>query len=312
MHAAVWCAAGGEPDAAVDDQEGANSRDVTVVIATRDRRPELCRTLERLAQLPERPPVVVVDNDSGDGTASVVRARFPAVTVVELPRNLGAAARNHGVRRARTPYVALSDDDSWWAPGALSRAAGILTAHPRLGVVAARVLVGPRDEPDPINDVLAGSPLPGDGLPGPRVLGFLACGAVVRRDAFLRAGGFSPLLFIGGEEELLAYDLAASGWAAAYVPEVVAHHHPSASRDAGQRRSFEARNHALIAWLRRPAGSALSLTADLIRRAFRREPAAVRALSSLLRCAPHVVAGRRRLPPDVEAGIRMLEARHAR
>jgi GT2 family glycosyltransferase len=310
VHDVVWYAAGGESDAAVNDQEGVTEGNVTVVIATRDRRDELCRTLGHLAELPERPPVVVVDNNSADGTAAVVRARYPEVIVVELPRNLGAAARNEGVHRARTPYVALSDDDSWWEPGALTRASQVLTAHPRLGVIAARILVGPDDEPDPVNDVMAGSPLPRDGLPGPRVLGFLACGAVVRRDAFLRAGGFSPLLFIGGEEELLAYDLAASGWAAAYVPEVVAHHHPSAARDASQRRSFEARNHALIAWLRRPAGAALGLTAGLARSA-RREPAAARALGGLLRCTPHVITGRRRLPADVEAGIRLLEAAHA-
>ena len=41
-------------------------------------------------------------------------------------------------------------------------------------------------------------------LPGPSVLGFLACGTIVRREAYLQAGGFDPLLFFFGEEELLA------------------------------------------------------------------------------------------------------------
>src|SRR5262245_34272344 len=58
-------------------------------------------------------------------------------------RNLGAAGRNAGVRAARTPYVALCDDDAWWAPGALARAAHLLDVHPTLAVVCARVLVGP-------------------------------------------------------------------------------------------------------------------------------------------------------------------------
>jgi hypothetical protein len=38
-----------------------------------------------------------------------------------------------------------------------------------------------------------------------------ACAAVLRRDAFLQVGGFSPLLFVFGEETVLAYDLAAAG-----------------------------------------------------------------------------------------------------
>ena len=293
----------------MNNEDGGHGGPVTVVIATRGRRDELCRTLSRLAVLPERPPVIVVDNASDDGTARAVRERYPAVTVVDMPRNLGAAARNEGVRRARTPFVALTDDDSWWEPGSLRRAAGLLRAHPRLGLIAASIVVEPSGQPDPVNAVMAASPLARDGLPGPRVLGFLACGAVARRDAFLDAGGFSRLLFIGGEEELLAYDLAARGWDAAYVPDVVARHHPSATRDTAGRRTFEARNHALIAWLRRPAGTALAKTAVLARRV-PREPTAARALSGLLRCAPHMITERRPLPAHVEAGIRLLEASH--
>ncbi|HEY8042982.1 MAG TPA: glycosyltransferase family 2 protein, partial [Streptosporangiaceae bacterium] len=98
----------------------------TVVIATRNRGPELGRTLERLASLPERPPVVVVDNGSDDGTAAMVRHRFPRAELIALRRNRGAWARNLGVLRARTPLIALADDDSWWAPGALATAAAVL------------------------------------------------------------------------------------------------------------------------------------------------------------------------------------------
>src|SRR5690242_11404725 len=184
---------------------------LTVVIITRDRRSSLLRTLGRLAELPERPAVLVIDNGSADGTVAAVRAAHPAVRVIPLERNLGAVARNIGVRLAGTPYVAFSDDDSWWEPGALARAAEVFDAHPRLGLIAARTLVGPDRVPDPVNAAMAGSPLPAEpGLPGPSVLGFLACAAVVRRQAFLDAGGFNSLLFFIGEERLLAYDLAAA------------------------------------------------------------------------------------------------------
>src|SRR5699024_12699887 len=90
------------------------------------------------------------------------------------------------------------------------------------------------------------------------VLGCLA-GAVVRRPrAYLAVGGFSPLLWFGAEETLLAYDLDAAGWALCHVPAVVAHHRPSPDRPAPQwRRRLHIRNDLLISWLRRP----LSVTA---------------------------------------------------
>ena len=133
---------------------------VTVVIATRNRRPELLRTLGRLRDLTERPPVIVVDNASADDSPAAVRDRFPAVMLRVLPRNAGAAARNVGVALAATPYVAFSDDDSWWEPGALARAATALDADSRLGLVAARTLTGLAREPDPVNALMVRSPLP--------------------------------------------------------------------------------------------------------------------------------------------------------
>ncbi|MEV5448147.1 glycosyltransferase, partial [Streptomyces sp. NPDC052644] len=182
----------------------------TVVVITRDRRDQLLHTLDRLAALPERPHVVVVDNGSSDGTAGAVAARHPGVTLVSPGRNLGAVGRTLGARHARTPYVAFSDDDSWWEPGALAAAERLLDAHPRLGLVAATVRVGDEGRDDPLNAELAASPLGREhGLPGTRVLGFLACAAVARREAFLEAGGYHPVVFFAGEVQLLAFDLVA-------------------------------------------------------------------------------------------------------
>jgi GT2 family glycosyltransferase len=279
---------------------------VTVVIATRDRRPELLRTLGRLDDLPERPPVIVVDNASADGSAAAVREHFPAVALRVLPRNAGAAARNAGVALAATPYVAFSDDDSWWDPGALSRAAAALDADPRLGLIAARTLVGPAREPDPVNALMARSPLRDGGTA--EVLGFLACACVVRKEAFLGAGGFSQLLFFIGEERLLSYDLAAAGWARRYLPDVIAVHEPSAARpDPRLRHQAERRNRLLTAWLRRPVPVALAETLRLARDAAR-GPDDRAALAAAIRKLPAALRSRRRLPPEVERKVRVLAA----
>src|ERR1700716_1842777 len=152
---------------------------VSVVVITRDRAEEAARTAALLATLPERPAVIVVDNGSTDGTPDRVRSVAPSATGLEAGRNLGAAARNAGVAHAGTPYVAFSDDDSWWAPGSLAKATTLLHEHPSVGLICARVLLGPEERLDPICLLMAASPLARpNGMPGPCLAGFVACGAL--------------------------------------------------------------------------------------------------------------------------------------
>ena len=281
---------------------------VTVVMATRDRREQVLVTMGHLHALPERPPVVLVDNGSTDGTAEAVERAFPDVVVLRPGRNLGAVGRTLGVEAARTELVAFADDDSWWAPGSLARAARLFDDHPRLGLLAARILVGPQERLDPVCAEMAASPLGTEpDLPGPSVLGFVACGAVVRRTAYLQVGGFSDVVFFLGEETVLAQDLAAAGWGLSYVDEVVAHHHPGMVVERVGRRQLQLRNALLSTWLRRPAGVVVTHTARLLRRAH--EPHVRGALVDAARRLPAVAAARRTLPAHVERQVRLLESR---
>jgi GT2 family glycosyltransferase len=281
---------------------------VTVVIVSRDRAPRLAATLDELHRLSPGVPVILVDNGSRDGTVEMVRRAHPEVRVIALDGNRGGAGRTCGVLAARTSYVAFSDDDSWWAEGALERAAAVLDAHPRLGLLAGRVLVGPEAVEDPICAAMAASPLPRDrDAPGPEVLGFLACGAVVRREAYLSARGFHPRFGVGGEEALLALDLASQGWRLAYVDAVVAHHHPAtARRDPVARRRREVRNRLWVHWLRRPLPAATRRTLGALATAPSLDAAAgglVAALAGL----PWVVRERRPVDRDLDRRLRLLD-----
>ncbi|HLL65841.1 MAG TPA: glycosyltransferase family 2 protein [Micromonosporaceae bacterium] len=291
---------------------GANPR-IGVVVITYQRRDEALIAVERLVALPERPRVVLVDNGSTDGTAEAVRSRFPSaqyphVDVLALAENFGAVGRNFGVARLDTPYVAFCDDDTWWEPGSLAHAADLLDRYPRLGVVNARILVQPGSREDPIVEELRDSPVPGpDWLPGPALGSFLAGASVVRRDAFLGCGGFSARLWLGGEEELLASDLATAGWELCYIEDLTVHHQASVLRDRHLRRRVGLRNTLWFTWLRRPVRPALRRTVHLARTVPRDRISALAALDAL-RGMPWVLAERRPLPPHVEARFVALEA----
>jgi GT2 family glycosyltransferase len=265
--------------------------DTGVVIATRDRRRSLLRTLRQLVALPEQPPIVVVDNGSSDGSADAVAASYPSVELLRLPRNIGAFARNLGLARLRTPYVALCDDDSWWEPGSLATASGLFRRHPALGLIAARILVGPERRLDPVSALMREGTAANLRLPGPRVSGFLACGAAVRRAAFLEAGGFCRRFLIGGEEELLAIDMRAAGWELCYAEEVVAVHLPDPG-SRGERSWLCRRNTLWTSWLRMPPRRALKDTV-LAAAAATRDPLARRAFLAAMRGLPWALSRRK-------------------
>ncbi len=280
---------------------------VAVVLITMNGGRRIGRALAQLTALPERPQVVVVDNASTDGTPELVRARFPQVHVLELAENLGAAGRNAGVAAVGAPYIAFAEDDSWYEPGALTRAADLLDAHPEIGLVNAHVLVGPDRRPEPLHADMVDTPVPDRAdLPGHRILSFLEGVSIVRRDAFTAVGGFDPRLHIGGPEEHLAADLLAAGWELRYVPEVRCRHVPDHREPSAFVRRRGLRNTLWFAWGRRPPAVALRWTLHVLRDS---PPTAgtVLGLVDALRDLPRVLRDRRPLPPEVEQHMALLD-----
>ncbi|WP_232004930.1 glycosyltransferase family 2 protein [Mycobacterium sp. ACS1612] len=283
------------------------------VIASRNRAHELATTVARLLDS-TCCPIIVVDNDSHDDSVAVmnhVAARAAGrLRVIELTQNLGAVGRNIGVRAAKTPYVAFCDDDSWWTPESPAIGAALFDRHPSLGLVAARTIVWPQDREDPFCAQLAASPLGRrSDLPGPSVLGFMSCAAMVRKQAFEAAGGFSEILHFRGEEELLAVDMAVLGWDLCYCPDLVAIHEPSAvRRSTAAQDARTLRNAVLTTWMRRPMPHCFRAAGALFAAALKdREHA--RAAVEAIRRLPDVVNERRQLPASVERALTVLESR---
>ncbi len=278
--------------------------DCTIVVATFNRRRVVDATLRRLTALPEAVPIIVVDNGSCDGTARTIRARRPSVRVLPLAANIGAAARTEGVRAATTRYVAFCDDDCWWQPGSLAEGVRLLDAHPGVALINARVVV--RGGCDDACALMAASMLPKrTACPGRAIAQFMAGAAIVRRDAFLAAGGFDRRYHIGAEESLLALDLLESGWEMIYCDRLVVHHAPSPlARRPAERRRLVMRNRLWTSWLRRSPSAVRRATLEMVLAALH-DPNARAALAAALRGLPWIVRERRPVRPQVE---RLMES----
>ena len=116
--------------------------DVSVIVVAHDVRDEVLACLASVEQhaAPVSWELFLVDNGSEDGTADAVVEAFPAAQVVRLDRNLGVAARNEGLRRARGRLRMFLDSDARLTPGALPELVGYLDTHPEAGLVGPKLL----------------------------------------------------------------------------------------------------------------------------------------------------------------------------
>lgn len=182
--------------------QGAGSRAAgtpvcSVILPTRNRSAILADTLERLAALPDGPfETIVVDNGSTESSVDI-RRMYPRVRWIELGRNLWACARNVAAMAANGSILFMLDDDSWPEPGTIDRVVHAFETQSDLGAVACRVRLA--NEPDRHD---AG------GVSG----AFFNCGAAIRRNAFLAAGGYPIDYDYYVEEYALSCELWRRGW----------------------------------------------------------------------------------------------------
>ncbi len=220
--------------------------DVTVVIPAYQRADLVGRAvLSALAQRP-RPAadVVVVDDGSTDGTGEVAGAL--GATVLRQPNAGEGAARNAGLRAARTRWVALLDSDDEWLPGHLAA----LMPHTPGAVLVAGIARGVP------SGRLAGSPARAVQRIGPREVvwpqsPFAPSAVVLDRDRTLAVGGF-PELRLGADLDLWLRLLETGP--GVVVPEVTcvyAEHAGQVSGDPAQMRRARHQvvaRHAAAAW----------------------------------------------------------------
>jgi GT2 family glycosyltransferase len=108
----------------------------------------LVRAVQALSQTDwpaERLQVVVVDNDSSDGSELAVEREFPAVEVRRTGANLGFPGNNRALQDLDgVDYVALINNDAFVEPGWLRPLVTALEADPRLGAASPKMVFAPR------------------------------------------------------------------------------------------------------------------------------------------------------------------------
>jgi GT2 family glycosyltransferase len=95
--------------------------------------------------------IIVVDNASFDGSAEMVRNKYPAVKLVACQENLGySAGNNRGTAVAQGGTVLFLNSDTRVSKKALTQPLSYLEQHPEAGAVTVR-LIYPDGKRDPDN-----------------------------------------------------------------------------------------------------------------------------------------------------------------
>lgn len=87
--------------------------------------------------------IIVVDNNSSDGSVAALGADFPALRLIKNSENFGfARATNQGIRAGTGRYVLLLNPDTEVLPGALGEMLRFMKDRPEAGAVGAMLLNG--------------------------------------------------------------------------------------------------------------------------------------------------------------------------
>ncbi len=221
---------------------------VTIGILNYNRCDELQRTLDCATRAIDYPLIefIVVDNASSDGSIEMVNKKFPNVRVIEMPTNIGTAARNEFYREARGKYIFSYDDDSFPAtPATIFNVIQMLEERPEIDIVSFYCY-------QPLTFFVESGGLEqfsflGNSRSGYEGLFFVEGGMCVRQDSFKRISGYDNDFFWGAEGADLTLQCYKLGMKTLYYPACATLHMKSQqNRNTVRNVKFFTRNYIWI------------------------------------------------------------------
>lgn len=196
--------------------------------------------------------LIVVDNDSGDGSAEMVRAEFPEARLIVNSENVGFGRANDlAFRVCRGRYVLLLNPDTVVLDHAVDRMLEIMESRPEIGALGCRLLntdgsfqrwTGgnpPRVLNVACNFLLLNRILPEALLPPPLYLesepsrdvevGWVSGACMLLRRAAILTTIFDERFFLYGEDVELCERLSLGEWKVVYTPSARIIHHQGKS-----------------------------------------------------------------------------------
>ncbi len=179
--------------------------------------------------------MIVVDNNSSDGSRQKIAGEFPDVKPIYSEENLGFGGGNNlAAEEARGQYLAFLNPDTVVEPGWLAALIAALDADPGAGLATSKILL--LKEPEKINTcgndihisgltLCRGMGRPSDDYNQAETVDAVSGAAfAMRRDLFEALGGFDPLFFLYMEDTDLSLRARLAGYRCLFVPESVVYH----------------------------------------------------------------------------------------
>jgi GT2 family glycosyltransferase len=232
--------------------------ELSIVIVSWNSSPDLAQCIQSLFEFTVSVSfeVVVIDNASSDGSASMLRERFPQVQVIENAENVGfARACNDGVARSRGQHILLINSDTYVVDDVIGRCAQELASRPDIGMIGCELRWPDGRRQHTANRALGirrslverlwlykllprrrrAETLLGGYWEGDREIevDWLAGAFMLfRRELFERSGGFDPRFFMYGEDSEWCMRLGRLGYRIIYAPRLgTVYHRGAASSD---------------------------------------------------------------------------------